>query len=140
MLPPSLRFLKLYPAHKYLPGNAKNIPHLATGTSCGENDKTDDEEVEVEVDDDDDDIIKKVSVERKVRQSISASLLNQNGVGHPEMTSQENEEHEIFETRISGNVEGKKVIIIDDLIDTGRNIKSAITVGKFVDFLAFALP
>ena len=40
----------------------------------------------------------------------------------------ENEENEIAETRLSGDVEGKSVVIIHDVIDTGRQLKRAVEV------------
>lgn len=40
--------------------------------------------------------------------------------------SNENEEDEIAETRVSGNVDGKRIILIDDVIDTGRQLKRAV--------------
>ena len=44
----------------------------------------------------------------------------------------ENEENEIAETRLSGNVEGKSVVIIHDVIDTGRQLKRAVEVFESV--------
>jgi len=38
----------------------------------------------------------------------------------------ENEEHQFFETRISGDVKGKVAVLIDDVIDTGRGLKAAV--------------
>ena len=44
----------------------------------------------------------------------------------------ENEENEIAETRLSGDVEGKSVVIIHDVIDTGRQLKRAVEVFKSI--------
>ena len=77
---------------------------------------------------------RKVSVERKSRNS-AAGIANPCSSRHTNWGNfyyNENEEHEIIETRVSGNVEGKAVILIDDVIDTGRQLKSAVQVSILV--------
>jgi pyrimidine operon attenuation protein/uracil phosphoribosyltransferase len=62
---------------------------------------------------------RKISVERTQRKSLKANSL-----------ATENEENDISNTRVSGNVEGKSIIIIHDVIDTGRLIKTAVEVSN----------
>ena len=75
------------------------------------------------------DFDRKISVERKKRQSGSGTLntASQHSA-QGNLVSNENEENEISETRVSGNVLGKRVILIDDVIDTGRQLKTAVQV------------
>ena len=75
------------------------------------------------------DIDRRISVERKKRQSGSGTLntASQHSAQR-NLLSNENEENEISETRVSGNVLGKRVILIDDVIDTGRQLKTAVQV------------
>ena len=65
---------------------------------------------------------RKISVERTTRRK---SLKD-----NPLAT--ENEENDISDTRVSGNVEGKSIIIIHDVIDTGRLIKTAVEVNNIL--------
>ena len=62
---------------------------------------------------------RKISVERTHRKSLKDNSL-----------ATENEENDISNTRVSGNVEGKDIIIIHDVIDTGRLIKTAVEVNS----------
>ena len=78
---------------------------------------------------------RKVSVERKNRNSTNGRA-NPSSPRHTNWGNfyyDENEEHEVIETRVSGNVEGKAVILIDDVIDTGRQLKSAVKVSILID-------
>ena len=47
------------------------------------------------------------------------------------MFATEDEENALSETRVSGNVAGKTIILIHDVIDTGRLLKTAVEVSKY---------
>ena len=47
------------------------------------------------------------------------------------MFATEDEENALSETRVSGNVAGKTIILIHDVIDTGRLLKTAVEVSHF---------
>ena len=46
------------------------------------------------------------------------------------MFATEDEENALSETRVSGNVAGKTIILIHDVIDTGRLLKTAVEVSE----------
>ena len=47
------------------------------------------------------------------------------------MFATEDEENALSETRVSGNVAGKTIILIHDVIDTGRLLKTAVEVSWY---------
>ena len=76
---------------------------------------------------------RKISVERKEHKSSSGSPFKSSSQQQKDnLFATENEENEIAETRLSGNVEGKSVVIIHDVIDTGRQLKRAVEVNLYI--------
>ena len=72
---------------------------------------------------------RKISVERKEhKSSFGSSFRSSSQPPKNDLFASEIEENEIAETRLSGNVEGKSVVIIHDVIDTGRQLKRAVDV------------
>ena len=76
---------------------------------------------------------RKISVERKEHKSSTGSHFRSCSQQQKDnLFATENEENEIAETRLSGNVEGKSVVIIHDVIDTGRQLKRAVEVFESI--------
>ena len=76
---------------------------------------------------------RKISVERKEHKSSTGSHFKSSSQQQKDnLFATENEENEIAETRLSGNVEGKSVVIIHDVIDTGRQLKRAVEVFESI--------
>ena len=76
---------------------------------------------------------RKISVERKDHKSSTGSHFKSSSQQQKDnLFATENEENEIAETRLSGNVEGKSVVIIHDVIDTGRQLKRAVEVFESI--------
>ena len=76
---------------------------------------------------------RKISVERKEHKSSSGLPFKSPSQQQKDnLFATENEENEIAETRLSGNVEGKSVVIIHDVIDTGRQLKRAVEVNLYI--------
>ena len=72
---------------------------------------------------------RKISVERKEhKKSSELSHKSSTQQAKDNQFATEYEENELAETRLSGNVEGKSVVIIHDVIDTGRQLKRAVEV------------
>ena len=75
---------------------------------------------------------RKLSVERKEhKSSFGSSKRSSSQPPKNDLFASEIEENEIAETRVSGNVDGKSVVIIHDVIDTGRQLKRAVEVMYF---------
>ena len=75
---------------------------------------------------------RKLSVERKEhKSSFGSSKRSSSQPPKNDLFASEIEENEIAETRVSGNVDGKSVVIIHDVIDTGRQLKRAVEVIYF---------
>ena len=76
---------------------------------------------------------RKLSVERKEhKSSFGSSKRSSSQPPKNDLFASEIEENEIAETRVSGNVDGKSVVIIHDVIDTGRQLKRAVEVIYFI--------
>ena len=73
---------------------------------------------------------RKISIEKKKRVLMEES--RSGTVAQSQETSMfatEDEENALSETRVSGNVAGKTIILIHDVIDTGRLLKTAVEVS-----------
>lgn len=74
---------------------------------------------------------RKISIEKKKRVLMEES--RSGSVAQSQETSMfatEDEENALSETRVSGNVAGKTIILIHDVIDTGRLLKTAVEALK----------
>ena len=69
---------------------------------------------------------RKISIERKKRVLMEESRAQSQETS---MFATEDEENALSETRVSGNVAGKTIILIHDVIDTGRLLKTAVEVS-----------
>ena len=74
---------------------------------------------------------RKVSVERKQKTHITTKgCIEPLHCQKNNLFATDDEENELTETRVSGNVFGKSIVLIHDVIDTGRQLKRAVEVMK----------